>query len=174
MQTNLRWRLCAGLIVAMVAVAAGAADAQAVVASASGGASYVTGIGYRDRAFHFGGGVEVGSGPMRLGGEAGVVHLPAKTTTFHTPYGDGGGTMPEASVGAFSFRASYYPVRFARSCLQPFVTGGMTYYPDVEPFATLDAGGGFDWWSTRHAGLRVEVREQYGSFLAVRVGVVLR
>jgi hypothetical protein len=173
-QTDFRWRFRAGLIVAMVMVAAAAADAQAVVASASGGASFVTGIGNRDRAFHFGGGVEVGSGPLRLGGEAGVVHLPAKTTTFHTPHGDGGGTMPAVSVGAFSFRASSYPVRFARSRLQPFVTGGMTYYSDAEPFATLDAGGGFDWWSTRHAGLRVEVREQYGSFFAARVGLVLR
>jgi hypothetical protein len=50
----------------------------------------------------------------------------------------------------------------------------MTVYADSEGFATVDGGGGFDWWSSRHAGLRVEVREQYGSFLSARVGVVLR
>jgi hypothetical protein len=103
-----------------------------------------------------------------------MVHMPEKNSTFRSDYGYGSSTMPAVSVGAFSFRASYYPVRFARSRFQPFVTGGVTGYSNTEPFFTLDGGGGFDWWSTRRAGLRVEVREQYGSFFTARVGVVVR
>jgi len=168
-----------GLLVgAMVMLPAARAGAQQVVGTVSGGASFVHSIGYRNHAFHFGGGVEVGSGPVRLGGEAGLVNLPAVSRTFYDPVPGairGGGTMPEATVAAFSFRSSYYPVRFAQNRLQPFVTGGLTFYPDGEgSFATLDVGGGVDWWSTRHVGLRVEARDQYGSFFAVRAGVVLR
>ena len=82
---------------------------------------------------------------------------------------------PAISVGWFAFRASYYPVRFLSNKLQPFVTGGLSVYTDSEgPFPTLDVGGGFDWWSSRHAGLRVEAREQFGTFFSVRAGVVLR
>jgi hypothetical protein len=164
-------------VVSLVMMAIGrptTAHAQMITASISGGASYVTGIGYRDRAFQFGGGVEVGNGPVRLGGEVGTIHLPEKTTTFRGEYGYGSGTMPAASVGAFSFRASYYPVRVARNRLQPFVTGGLTVFPSSEGFFTLDGGGGVDWWSSRHAGLRVEAREQFGTFLSVRIGVVFR
>jgi hypothetical protein len=164
-------------VAATIILPAARAGAQQVVGTVSGGASFVHGIGYRNHAFHFGGGVEVGSGPVRLGGEIGLVNLPAVSTTFHDPVtgASGGGTMPEATVGAYSFRSSYYPVRFAQNRLQPFVTGGMTVYPDGEgTFATFDFGGGFDWWATRHLGLRVDVREQYGSFFAARAGIVVR
>jgi len=167
-----------GLLAAVtVVLPAARAGAQPVVATVIGGASFVHGLGDRDHAYHFGGGVEVGSGPVRLGGEIGMVHMPAVTTTFQDPFTGvhGESRMPEVTAPTFSFRASYYPIRFARNRLQPFVTGGLTLYPDGEDsFLTLDGGGGFDWWSTRHVGLRVEVREQFGGFFVARAGVAIR
>jgi hypothetical protein len=34
--------------------------------------------------------------------------------------------------------------------------------------------GGFDWWTSRRAGIRVEVRGQFPIMLGVRAGLVLR
>jgi len=42
--------------------------------------------------------------------------------------------------------------------------------------AFFDVGGGVDHWTSRHLGLRLEVREHFGmgSMLAFRIGVVFR
>jgi hypothetical protein len=150
------------------------AEAQSLVTSVSGGASFVRGLGSRERAIHFGGGVETGSGPLRFGGEAGLVHFPAVTQTFFDAGGRprGGSSMPAASLGAIAVRGSYYPGRFDESRLRPFVSAGLSVYLETEPFGSLDVGGGIDFWATRHAGLRIEAREQLATMFTVRVGLV--
>ena len=163
------------LLAAMAIAPSAAANAQPVTGAVFTGGSFVRGIGNHDRALHFGGTVEVGSGPVRLGGEAGLVHLPEVDKTYFDSSGRvlGGSSSPAASAGMLGFRASYYPVRF-EGRLRPFVTGGLSVYPNEMLLTTLDVGGGVDWWATRNAGIRIEAREQFSSMFTVRVGVVFR
>lgn len=168
------WRPARLVVLVAMAMVPAAAEAQSIVTSLSAGGSFVRGIGHREQAMHFGGGVEVGSGPVRLGGEAGLVHFPAVNKTRFDTNGrpTGGSSMPAASLGVVAFRASYYPVRFDESRLRPFVAAGLSVYPDTELFGTLDVGGGFDWWATPRTGLRVEAREQLATMFTLRVGLV--
>jgi hypothetical protein len=50
----------------------------------------------------------------------------------------------------------------------------MTLYADSTMIPTLQIAGGVDWWGSRHTGLRIEVRQQYGAMFAIRCGVVFR
>jgi hypothetical protein len=110
------------------------------------------------------GGEKVGGDGIGLGGEAGLVILPGSTWS-PTQYG-----------ATFSIDYSYH-LRGHRLGArgQPFVTGGVTgLWSDGGAGLLLNGGGGVDWWLTPHAGIRVEVRDQFPFFLGVRAGVVFR
>jgi hypothetical protein len=154
---------------ALTAGSVTAADAQGLITSVSAGCGLVHALGVHDRHAGVTGAIEFVNGPVTLGGEVGFTHLPETTRT----YAGGSSSSPGVSLAVTSFRASYYPVRFAGSRLRPFVTGGMSLYPG-NAIATLDAGGGFDWWASRQAGIRIEVRESFTTFFSLRIGVVLR
>jgi hypothetical protein len=56
------------------------------------------------------------------------------------------------------------------------MTGGLSLFAGGEAISLFNVGGGVERWMTPHAGVRIEVREQFGgaSLLGVRVGVVFR
>lgn len=164
------------LVVFLVALAS-VVDAQPVVGSVSGGVASKAPPGDRTGAV-FGGGADLRSGPLGLGGEVIFLHVPERTTTFTNQFGvvAGSASNPEINLTGLSFKASYYPVRFMNSRVRPFVDGGLSLFlpTDEDSAGSLDFGGGVDWWAWRRAGIRLDVRALLPMAIVVRCGVVFR
>ncbi|MGH9408990.1 MAG: hypothetical protein ACRD1V_06010 [Vicinamibacterales bacterium] len=152
-----------------------AAHGQTIVSSLSAGPAF-TDLPDNPTGVAVGGGVEKRFGPLALGGEMSDVYVPKRTTTFTSQFGVGTSTSPAQNLVGFSFKASYYPLRFTSERLRPFVAGGLSVFvpANVEGQSTLDGGGGFDWWAGKHAGLRVEARAQIPIGIVARCGLIHR
>ena len=129
--------------------------------------------GIRDSAWHVGGGGEKLSDPVGIGAELGYVYSPPVEKTFP----GGSASAPALSAATLSVNGSYHFAgwRTATRSARPFMTGGVIFILGY-PFPSWNAGGGLDWWLTRRAGLRFEVREQIigPAMLGFRSGVVFR
>ena len=161
-------------LVVLVAMGAEPATVGAQTAGfgyAFGGPAWVQ-VGITDSAWHIGIGGERLSGAVGIGAELGYVYLPPAEETFPGggAFSPGGGGATLSVNGSYHFGGRRTGTRSAR----PFVTGGITYV--VGAFLLPDFGGGLDWWVTRRAGLRFEVREQVivSPMLGFRGGVVFR
>ncbi len=137
----------------------------------SGGPMLVRGMGGHDFGWQLGGGGELGSGAVGLGGGVDYIYL----TEVNKTYPDGGSALsPAGGLPAVSLRVSGYPRRVKENLrAQPFVMAGISFLLEREAAPLLVAGGGLDWWTTRKTGLRVEAEMQNLS-LAIRCGFVFR
>jgi hypothetical protein len=147
-----------------------AASAQAGTGYVTAGPAFVTGIGNRDYAWQVVGGGEVGAGHVRFGGTVEYVFLPE----FYKADAYGSSSAPAAHLLGFAGHGSFYFNREYDARVQPYINGGMTFYADGTMIPTLQIAGGVDWWASRHTGLRIEARQQYGAMFSVRCGVVFR
>ena len=86
------------------------------------------------------------------------------------------------AIGVISVNGSYHFFNKKRGGkLEPFVTGGYSlYYPD-EVQNGFNFGGGVNLWLSKHAGVRLEIRDQdhierddLTRFVAFRVGMAFR
>ena len=62
---------------------------------------------------------------------------------------------------------------------RPFVTGGLSVVASGEAFGLFNAGGGAERWISPHAGIRLEIRDQFlpaasPSVVAGKVGARVR
>jgi hypothetical protein len=149
------------------------AQAQGTIGYVLGGPVLVRNIGAHNSAWQIGGGGELLNGPLGLGGGIDYVYFPEASRIFDG--GRGGSSSPANSAASSSANASYYfgGTVIARR-IRPFMSAGITYLVDPEPYPMLHVSGGFDWWATRRTGFRVEVREQLAGMLVIRCGVVFR
>ena len=166
-------RTCLALAVAIASGVAPAPIRAQVIASVTGGPALVRSVGNRESAWQLGGGVEAVGAVYGFGGEVHYVYFPEVTRTFE---GRVVSSSPAVSTAALTAKGSYYfggdaPGRR----LRPFVTGGLSYLFDDElPLIMVHVGGGVDWWTTRRAGIRLEIREQFASILSFRAGVIFQ
>jgi len=118
-------------------------------------------------ALQVGGGAEVLSGPLGIGGAIDYVYVREVTLTDSQSRGD--------HVAVLSGRATYNlgGIVIARK-KRPFVTGGMGFFLDEETLPMLDVGGGLDWWVKRRTGVRFEVQARLPVMVGVRFGLVFR
>ena len=133
-----------------------------------------SGIGDRPLAWTIGGGGEMVTGwrGTTIGLEAGGVWFPALETD--APFGH------SVTAKLFSLNVSRH---FGRSPglgrWEPFLTGGMFIAASGDAAqGGFTIGGGVDRWFTPHAGIRIDVRDQFlpGTFslVGVRAGIVFR
>src|SRR5262245_64571125 len=95
------------VIVALVACAAPErAAAQSTIGYITAGPAIVTGLGNRDSAFHFGGGGEVLTGQLGIGGTIGYIFFPEVNKTFAG--GWGGSSSPAVGFVMLGFNGTYY------------------------------------------------------------------
>lgn len=165
-----------GYAVSMVAVLAAinpsTVQAQPLLGHVSGGPVFVQAIGNRDYAWQVGAGVEKGSGVLSVAAGADYVYF----TEVHKIFDGGRGSsmMPAVGMPAITVNGSYYPNRAERDHrMQPFVVFGMMFVVAREAPPLPTVGFGVNWWTTRKAGFRIEVREELPIF-AIRCGVVFR
>jgi hypothetical protein len=147
---------------------------------AFGGPVGVSNMGIRDSttAWHVGGGGEILiRGGLSFGGELGSFYFPSVETTSGCCHQS---RTAAVQAGLFSLNHSYHfggPNRATRG-MRPFVTGGFSFLLDADVAMPLwNVGGGMDWWLGRHAGVRLEVRDQLWAapaLLGFRFGVVFR
>ena len=163
-------------LVVLVAMGAEPATVGAQTAGfgyAFGGPAWVQ-ASIRDSAWHIGIGGERLSGAVGIGAELGYIYVPPAEETFP---GGGGAFSPGGGGATLSVNGSYHfgGRRTGTRSARPFMTGGVILIL-VYPFPSWNAGGGLDWWLTRRAGLRFEVREQVirSPMLGFRGGVVFR
>jgi hypothetical protein len=149
------------------------AQAQGALGYVFGGPVLVRNVGVHNSAWQIGGGGELLNGPLGLGGGIDYVYFPEANRTFDG--GRGQSSSPANSTAIIAGGATYYfgGTVIARR-VRPFMTAGVTYLLDPDPYPMLHASGGFDWWATRRAGIRFEVREQFASMLVIRCGLVFR
>jgi hypothetical protein len=119
----------------------------------------VNDIGDRTTARTVGGGGEAWIGTnISVGGEVGYLYFPP-TKIIGVGYS---GSMPAWEGLMLSVNGSrHFRHRDNRSGWLPFVTGGISFLLGGEPVGLFNAGGGVDRWMTDHAGLRLEVRDQF-------------
>jgi hypothetical protein len=127
-------------------------------------------------AWHAAGGVDLVRGSKwGFGGEVGMMSFPFVSRTSAT----GGSSMPAYTSVLVSVNVSHHfvPPRATDRVVHPFVSGGYTFMSGGEGLPMFNIGGGADWWLSRHAGLRVDIREGLlggSSLLAFRIGVVFK
>lgn len=173
-------RIIAAASVVLIVAASNvrSAAAQTATADVSGGPAWVNQIGVHNSSWHLGGNPEVRSGAVGFGGGLDYIYLPLARRR----YPHGGSESPAAGILAVSFHGAYHfherEMHDRRA--QPFMNVGMTFMLEREALPMFSIAGGVDWWATRHAGLRFEVRDQFvglpmiPAILGVRFGVVLR
>ena len=160
------------LIIAIAAVP-GRVEAQApAFGYAFAGPIAVAGLGERSVAWNAGGGGELWTGNgTSVGGELGYLYFPSaeRRDPCCLSVPSAGGLLASGNV----FR--HFTIS-QRKAWQPFITGGLSYLSGGEPAGFFNVGGGVERWITPHAGIRFEVREQFGagSLLGLRIGVVFR
>jgi hypothetical protein len=150
------------------------AEAQSALGYLSGGPALVRSLGNRESAWQLGAGGEKLFGSFGAGGGVDYVYFPEVTKVFNM--GRVQASSPPLSTAAISVNGSFYPGRSVPNrSARPFIIAGVSYLLDDEaPLPMLHIAAGFDWWASRRAGLRFEVREQFPSMLAFRCGVVFR
>lgn len=111
-----------------------------------------------------------------FGGPVGVSNVGIRDSTTAWHVGGGG----EILIRGGPLNHSYHfggPNRATRG-MRPFVTGGFSFLLDADvPMPLWNVGGGVDWWLGRHAGVRLEGRDQLWAapaLLGFRFGVVFR
>ncbi len=167
-----------GLIAAAL-VSTSPASAQPAIAYASAGPALVSNIGNHDVAVQAGGGAEVLSGPVGFGGGVDYVYFPLAERTFNgrvtASSPPAHALMPHAQVTYHFGEPNGLQGYDGAGRVRPFVSGGFSFLTGSgEIWPLLQVSGGVDWWTSRRAGLRVDVREQWGGMLAVRAGIVVR
>ena len=130
----------------------------------------------RSAAWNVGGGGEWGIGhKWSVGGELSYLNLPGGERRTQW----GGESQPPANVLLVSANASRHFGGSSRSSWRPFVTGGVSAMPGLGLF---NAGAGVDRWISPHAGIRLEIRDQFwasaygadSAMLGFRAGIVFR
>jgi hypothetical protein len=150
------------------------AGAQSVIGQVSGGPALLHGIGIRDYAWQVGGGGELQTGRLGIGGGVEFVYFPEVTKTFAG--GRGSASSPALSTAAVSVSVSGYFAEDLVGPTQPFLTGGLTYLIDRgAPIPLLHVAAGVDRWISRRTAVRFEVRGQGPrNIVGFRVGFVFR
>jgi hypothetical protein len=134
----------------------------------------VAGVGERSYAGSFGGGGELWTGRgTSVGGELGYLYFPSverRDSCCVTSMPSFAGLLASGNV------SRHFAASQRKGSWQPFITGGLSYLSGREPVGFFNIGGGVERWITPHAGIRFEIREQFGagSLLGLRVGVVFR
>ena len=135
-------------------------------------------IGLHSVAVNVGGGGELWlGGGMSFGAELEMVYFPAveeRTSCCSA-------SASSATAALVSVNASRHFVRSdSEPTWRPFITGGLSVLGSREAFSLLNAGGGAERWISPHAGIRLEIRDQFlpaaspSVMLEFRVGVVFR
>ena len=149
------------------------ANAQSSIMTASGGPALVKTLSHRDSAWQIGWGAERLNGSLGFGGDIDYVYFPPHT--YALSGGHGTATEPSLNMAAATMKATYhFGQDGTRSRARPFVAGGVSFLFSEGEYGMLLLSGGFDWWTSRRAGIRVEVRGQFPIMLGVRAGLVLR
>lgn len=130
-------------------------------------------LSHRDSAWQIGWGAERLNGSLGFGGDIDYVYFPPHT--YALSGGHGTATEPSLNMAAATMKATYhFGQDGTRSRARPFVAGGVSFLFSEGEYGMLLLSGGFDWWTSRRAGIRVEVRGQFPIMLGVRTGLVLR
>ena len=179
MRANLLTHAGATLIVLIAA----AINAPATEAQTNGGAyitagpALVNGVGNHTSAWQIGGGGELRGTDVGVGGALDYVYFPLERRASRYGHSE----SPAVGVFTLSLTASYhfFERQMNERKVQPFTMGGVTLILGPEGLPLLALGGGVDWWTTRRAGLRFELRTHFGgpgppAMLGLRVGLVIR
>jgi hypothetical protein len=158
-----------------IAIHASTANAQSAIAAATGGPALVKTLSHRDSAWLVGFCAERLNGSVGFGADLDYVYFPSHT------YALGGGHKTglerPLNMAAATLKGTYhFGQNGTRSGARPFMAGGLSLLfqgPEGE-FGMILLSGGFDWWTSRRAGLRVEVRGQFPIMLGIRAGIVFR
>jgi hypothetical protein len=155
------------------AIHASTANAQSPILTASGGPALVKTLSHRDSAWQVGFGAERLNGPVGFGADIDYAYFPP--ATYDLGDGHGTGSAPSLSMAVATLKATYHFGQ-DQGRLRPFMAGGLSLLfqrPEGE-FGMILLSSGFDWWTSRRAGIRVEVRGQFPIMLGVRAGIVFR
>ena len=162
-------------VLIVIAIHAPTASAQSAIAAATGGPAVVKTLSHRDSAWQVGFGGERLNGPVGFGADIDYVYFPPDT--YALGGGHGTGSEPSLNMAAATLKATYhFGQDGTRSGARPFMAGGLSLLfqgPEGE-FGMILLSGGVDWWTSRRAGIRVEVRGQFPIMLGVRAGIVFR
>jgi len=178
---GIRICLCLTLALATCGIALIPSPANAQQASGYGYAfagPAAVNIGLHSVAGNAGGGGELWlGGGISVGGELGIVHVPAVEQRTSCC----GASAPSATARLVSVNGSRHFVRSdSETKWRPFITGGLSVLASGEAFGLFNAGGGAERWISPHAGIRLEIRDQFlpaaspSVMLGFRVGVVFR
>jgi hypothetical protein len=168
---GLRWQFFGVFVI--VGIHTCTASAQSAIMAATGGPALVKTLSNRDSAWQIGWGAERLNGAVGFGGDIDYVYFPPHTYAV----GEGHGTYSEPSLNmaAATLKGTYhFGQNGTWSGVRPFVAGGVSFLFSEGEYGMILLSGGFDWWSSRRAGIRVEVRGQFPIMLGVRAGLVLR
>lgn len=167
-----RQSLC---VLIAVAIPASTANAQSANVTATGGPALVKTLSHRDSAWLVGFGAERLTGSVGIGADLDYVYFPSDT--YALGGGHGTGSEPPLNMAAATLKGTYhFGQNGPRSGARPFMAGGLSLLfqgPEGE-FGMILLSGGFDWWTTRRTGIRVEIRGQFPIMLGIRAGIVFR
>lgn len=142
------------------------------------GPAAVSNIGVRAVALNIGGGGEVWvGGGVSVGGELGLVSFPAveQRTSCCVVSASSATALLVSANASRHFVRSVGPAQW-----RPFITGGISVVAGGEAVGLFNAGGGAERWISPHAGIRLEIRDQFvlasnpSVLLGFRAGVVFR
>jgi hypothetical protein len=157
----------------VVGIHSSTANAQSAIMTASGGPALVKTLSHHDSAWQVGWGAERLTGSVGWGGDIDYVYFPPHT--YALSEGHGTSSDPSLNMAAATLKATYHFGQDAtRLRVRPFVAGGLSLLFSEGETGMILLAGGFDWWTSRRAGIRVEVRGQFPIMLGVRAGLVLR
>ena len=177
---GMRIHFCTALLagVGILSIPAKADAQQQVLGYGYGfaGPAAVSNVGIRSVAVNAGGGGELWlGGGLSVGGELGILNFPAVEQRTSCCVD----SASSATEMLFSVNASrHFGSSDGETKWRPFITGGLSVVPGE--VGLLNAGGGAERWISPHAGIRLEVRDQFlfmansSVLLGFRVGVVFR
>jgi hypothetical protein len=153
------------------------ARAQTAVAEVSGGPAWVNGLGVHNSAWHLGGSGELRAGVLGFGAGLDYIYLPRASRTH--PQGGG------KSRCGYHRRHHQWRLSLSRTGHAPAAHATIhdcrhDFHARTRSAPMFNVAGGIDWWATRRAGVRMEVRNQFVGvptmpvMLGARVGLVLR
>jgi hypothetical protein len=164
------------LVFGGVIIAAGSpwkVSAQSAILNATGGPALVKTLSDRDAAWQLGGGAERLNGAVGFGGDIDWVHFPADTKV--SPAGPYTYRQPSLNMAVATLKGTYhFGEDRSRRSVSPFGAAGLSLMAGENTYGMVLLAGGLDWWSSQHAGIRLEVRGQFPIMLGVRVGMVFR
>ncbi len=130
--------------------------------TASGGPALGKALSDRDSASQIGWGAERLNGSLGFGGDIDYVYCPPHT--YALSGGQGTATEPSLNMAAATMKTTYhFGHAGTRSRARPFVAGSVSFLFSEGEYGMILLSGGFDWWTSQRAGIRVEVRGQIQS-----------